>query len=265
MADDLVDTAATTEEAKRQLGFLFDFVDVAYETKDVCDTKRRQAVVDKFPKTARSALMLLPTKYLQKEPILNLLKGLESDLAFQQDLSFTWPIRNDEDLAVYASQVASTVAELCLELVFYHDNVISDKPHCRYLVDAAVRMGIALQYTNIARDISVDAQLGRVYIPTSWLNEVDLSPEDVLDQPSGVKIEDLRQKLLEKAARLYSVSRGAIEELPASARGPMRVAVESYMEIGRVLREKNYAIRAGKATVPKLRRLRVAWKALNQG
>jgi 15-cis-phytoene synthase/lycopene beta-cyclase len=45
----------------------------------------------------------------------------------------------------------------------------------------------------------------------------------------------------------------------------MRVAVESYMEIGRVLREDGYTVKEGKATVPKMRRMRVAWNALNEG
>jgi 15-cis-phytoene synthase/lycopene beta-cyclase len=44
----------------------------------------------------------------------------------------------------------------------------------------------------------------------------------------------------------------------------MRVAVESYMEIGRILMENKYKVRAGGATVPKLRRLKVAWQALSR-
>ena len=44
----------------------------------------------------------------------------------------------------------------------------------------------------------------------------------------------------------------------------MRVAVESYMEIGRVLRQEDYEVKAGRATVPKLKRVRVAWQALNR-
>ncbi|EHK97460.1 putative Bifunctional lycopene cyclase/phytoene synthase [Glarea lozoyensis 74030] len=44
----------------------------------------------------------------------------------------------------------------------------------------------------------------------------------------------------------------------------MRVAVECYMEIGRVLRGKGYVVKRGRATVPILRRLRVAWGALGE-
>ena len=125
-------------------------------------------------------------------------------------------------------------------------------------------MGIALQYVNIARDISVDASNGRVYLPTSWLKEQGLKPEDILKDPHSTRAEMLRQRLLDSAMAIYHESRGAIEELPSEARGPMRVAVESYVEIGRVLREPGYELKAGRATVPKLRRIQVAWKASNK-
>ena len=59
-------------------------------------------------------------------------------------------------------------------------------------------------------------------------------------------------------------AKDAIEELPDEARGPMRVAVESYMEIGRVIREEGFRVREGRATVPKRRRIMVAWKALRK-
>lgn len=124
-------------------------------------------------------------------------------------------------------------------------------------------MGIALQYVNISRDISVDASNGRVYIPTTWLKEEGLTPEDIIKTPTSSNAENLRQRLLNKAFEIYHEAKEAIEQLPAEARGPMRVAVESYVEIGRVLRQPGYKVKAGRATVPKMRRLRVAWSALS--
>jgi 15-cis-phytoene synthase/lycopene beta-cyclase len=178
-----------------------------------------------------------------------------------------FPIRDEPDLELYASRVAGTVAELCLELVFQHSSSkdkISQKDW-QNMISAGGRMGIALQYVNIARDVTTDAAIGRVYLPTSWLEEEELSPQDVVKKPTGVGIERLRTRLLGKAFILYEEARGAMTHLPSEARAPMRVAVESYMEIGRVLSEKDYKTKAGRATVPKLRRIRVAWKALKEG
>ncbi|RAL68306.1 hypothetical protein DID88_007036 [Monilinia fructigena] len=126
-------------------------------------------------------------------------------------------------------------------------------------------MGIALQYINICRDVTVDAAIGRVYIPSSWLEEENLKPQQIVENPTGPTIDKLRGRLLEKAFGIYREARPAIEQIPEDARVSMRVVVESYMEIGRVMKERVYKVTQGKATVPKLRRIAVAWKALSQG
>lgn len=77
------------------------------------------------------------------------------------------------------------------------------------------------------------------------------------------RIEKLRLHLLDRAFSLYEKSRGAIEELPKPARASMRVAVESYMQIGRELKTPGYQVKAGRATVPAWKRVVVAWTALS--
>jgi 15-cis-phytoene synthase/lycopene beta-cyclase len=98
----------------------------------------------------------------------------------------------------------------------------------------------------------------------NWLSEVGLSYDDVLKKPNQAQIETLREHLLNDAFSLYETVKDAIEHLPIEARGPIRVAVESYMEIGRVLRQDGFVVKAGRATVPKSRRVMVAWRTLNQ-
>ena len=125
-------------------------------------------------------------------------------------------------------------------------------------------MGSGLQLVKIARDITTDAQMRRCYIPTDWLFDKGLTPADIIEDPTRQEAEDFRQEVLDRAMELYGQVKPAIEELPVEARGPMRVAVESYMEIGRVLREPGYQVQRGRATVPKWRRVRVAWRALRE-
>ena len=174
-----------------------------------------------------------------------------------------FPIIDLETLHVYGSRVAGTVADLILELVYHHTtSVVTESPQREKTMQAGLAMGIALQTVNIARDITVDAANGRVYIPKSWLAESDLRTEDVIKAPDSSKIESLRHRLLDDATQMYKEARPYLKTLPPEARGPMRVAVESYLEIGRVLRQPGYKVKAGRATVPKLRRVRVAWGAL---
>lgn len=264
VADDLVDEASSTEEARHWIAKLNDYLDISYGKHPLIKPQQMAEFVGStFPTSAQQTLKLLPTSYLSPEPFYDLTKGFETDLHFSSPNN-PFPIKDESALRIYGSRVAGTVAESCLELVFHHTKANVQQSLRREIVQAGGRMGIALQYVNIARDISVDASNGRVYLPTAWLKEESLVPEDIIKDPTSSKAEALRQRLLDSAFVIYDEAKGAIEQLPMEARGPMRVAVESYVEIGRVLREPGYSIKAGRATVPKSRRLRVAWHALNK-
>ena len=264
VADDLVDNAASMPEAYNWIHQLTQFLDIAYSTRSPEKSVSRETfIIETFPPDIRAALLLLPTFYLSPTPLYDLVRGFETDLHFSSSTN-PFPIKDEPTLEVYGSRVAGTVAESCIELVYYHTTAVTPEKLRQQIVHAGARMGIALQYVNIARDIAVDALNSRVYLPTSWLEGENMSPGDILKDPTSSKAEALRQRLLDSAFDIYAKAKGAIEELPLEARGPMRVAVESYVEIGRVLRRPGYRVKAGRATVPKLRRLRVAWKALNQ-
>ena len=263
VADDLVDEAKSVDEAKDWIAKLNEYLDISYSHGSSAKLFLRDTyITSTFPLSAQAALLLLPTHYLSPRPLYDLLKGFEIDLQFSSSKPF--PIIDLPTLQLYGARVAGTVAESCLELVFYHTTKRMEDSQRKCIVQAGGRMGIALQYVNIARDISVDASNGRVYLPNTWLEEEGLGPQDILKDSTSANAEALRQRLLDSAMEIYDEAKGAIEELPQEARGPMRVAVESYVEIGRVLRKPGYKVKAGRATVPKLRRLMVAWKALNQ-
>ncbi|KAH7254832.1 Squalene/phytoene synthase-domain-containing protein, partial [Fusarium solani] len=258
-ADDLVDEATSVDEAKVWIDRLERFLQLAFGQKSSA-SELDDYVREQFPEPIQQALLQLPTDYLPSQPLHDLLKGFETDLLF----ATSFPIATTENLDLYASRVAGTVAELCNCLILWHYSPdISEESRSR-IVNGGVQMGIALQYVNMARDIAVDAGIGRVYIPSTWLSELGLGPQYVVQAPSGSSVESLRRRLLDRAFAKYEFARGAIDELPPEVRGPIRVAVESYMEIGRVLREPGYSVRAGKATVPLWRRIRVAWSALSQ-
>lgn len=260
VADDLVDDATTATEAREWIARLNKFLDIAYS-----GPRSRPALIklvhEQFPANTRSALIQLPTEKLSRQPLQDLLLGFDTDLAFDKTSS---PIQNEDDLKLYAERVAGTVAQMCIELIFRTYDSSLSKAEQRKVENAGNLMGVALQYVNIARDIAVDAKISRVYLPATWLAEAGLSQELVLKEPSGPRVESIRNRLLDNAFKLYNESKHSIEQLPSEAAGPIRVAVESYMEIGRTLRKEGYVVKAGRATVPKWRRLLVAWQTLNQ-
>lgn len=264
MADDLVDNASSVSEARHWIHQLTEYLNIAYpgsHTNVANHPNIRAFVENTFPEPVQSSLLLLPTAHLSPAPLFGLLEGFKTDLKFSASSS-TFPINDVSDLNTYAARVAGTVAELCVELVYQHTTPQVANALRERLISAGGRMGIALQYVNVARDITVDARMGRVYIPSSWLKEEGLGPDEIVKAPESRALELLRRNLLNEAMRIYNEARDAIEELPYEVRGPLRVAVESYMEIGRVLLEKGFSIQAGRATVPKLRRLKVAYYAL---
>lgn len=264
VADDLIDDAPNSKEAQEWINRFTAFLDAVYAKKPSPDRIRDSLLF--FPAEARSILELLPVDRLPAKPLYELLEGFKIDLRFSSEDHN--PIKTSADLKRYATCVAATIGELCLSLVYYHDpersgTDVDTRERC---VAAGARMGRALQYTNITRDVTTDAQVGRCYIPAEWLRNGSL------EKTSDKEIIEFRRRILDMAFSIYAEERDAIEELPAYARDGIRVAVESYMEIARVLDQRirfgenlDFAGggKKGRASVPKLRRLIVGWRAMS--
>lgn len=262
IADDLIDNAKDAAEAEYWVARFTDYLNDHGPSKLI----HGYGHTDEFPEYTHSTLRLLPSAYIPSEPLFALMEGFRMDIEYPKG---NFPIKLDKDLQLYASRVAGTVAEMCLHLVYHHHQELVDDTTRRRCLAAGGRMGIALQYTNIARDILTDAADGRVYIPTAWLEELDLSPQDIVRAKGRLpEASQLRRRLLDAAMKIYGEARIAIEELPTEVVGPMRVAVESYIEIARVLLRSGDRMefsgggKAGRATVSRARRLWVGWKAL---
>lgn len=290
VADDLIDNASSAAEAKEWVAKLKMFLDLSYGAAEkkpdgtiVRPGDKNQGaatlfVMQQFPEEAQLSLLLLPTQCLGKEPLYELLRGFEMDLAFDVSRKGAeGPIKSDADLDIYSARVAGTVALSCIQLALFHHGppAGTETEVQKRLMVAGHDMGIALQYINIARDLLVDARLGRSYVPPAWLKKEKLTPDSFVagllkhgtdgSDDGGFfakKIVVIQGRLLDRAFELYWSNVGMIEKLPIEARGGMRVAVESYVQIGRTLREAKPRMKEGKATVPAWKRVMVAWKAL---
>jgi 15-cis-phytoene synthase/lycopene beta-cyclase len=274
MADDLIDDATTQQEMKTWVSKLYRYLDFFYKRDLQTGKTSRRAHVDEFklnafidcefPPSAKSALKLLPTDILPGNPLYLLIDGFKMDAQFKTEKNQDrFPIKAEQDLINYSLCVAGTIGELCVSLIVHQCGSACTPSQLDAMLDASRQMGVALQYVNIARDIQVDAKLGRVYLPVSWLKEVYLTPEMIIRDPLCKETFVFRERLLDEAFRLWNYARPLMNGLPDGGRGPMVVAVENYMEIGRVLRTNRGQVRTvGKATVPVSRRLWVSIKAL---
>ena len=108
----------------------------------------------------------------------------------------------------------------------------------------AIDLGIAMQMTNIARDVLEDAKMGRRYIPASWIGNI--SPEDIV---SAVKKNDNKKydtisqgikKLLTLADKYYISGTMGFRYLPFKTRMAISIASGVYRQIGIQLKRNNY-------------------------
>lgn len=100
------------------------------------------------------------------DPFFELIRGMEMDLQKNRYLTF-------QDLQQYCYNVASTVGLMCIEIFGYKHKSTQD---------FAVNLGIALQLTNILRDIKKDAQNGRIYLPQEDLKRFGYSEKELLNE-----------------------------------------------------------------------------------
>ncbi len=98
------------------------------------------------------------------DPFFELIKGMEMDLQKDRYKSF-------DDLQLYCYRVASTVGLMCIEIFGYNH------PSTKQF---AIDLGIALQMTNILRDIGKDAKNGRIYLPQEDLNKFNYTEDEIM-------------------------------------------------------------------------------------
>jgi phytoene synthase len=165
---------------------------------------------------------------------------------------FAWDAQNRryedfEALQDYAARVAGTVGAMMAVLMGVHTPAA---------IARACDLGIAMQLTNIARDIGEDARAGRLYLPLAWLRAEGIDPDLWLQNPVfSPAIGRITQRLLEAADFLYARAIPGIAHLPMACRPGIRAAGLIYAEIGRVLACKGYDSVTWRAHVPARRKI----------
>jgi len=117
------------------------------------------------------------------DPFFELLKGMEMDLQKKRYLTF-------EDLKLYCYRVASTVGLMCIEIFGYKHKSAKD---------FAVDLGIALQLTNILRDIKKDSENGRIYIPQEEISKFNYSDDEIISHSYNDNFKNLMQYQVNRA------------------------------------------------------------------
>jgi 15-cis-phytoene synthase len=126
------------------------------------------------------------------------------------------------------------------------------------VVARACELGIAMQLTNIARDVGEDARAGRLYLPTSWMEEAGLDPEVWLADPQfDRRIGEVVKRVLAVADTFYRRSIAGIGALPLSCRPGIHAARLIYAEIGREVERQGLDSVSCRAVVTTSRKIRL--------
>lgn len=136
------------------------------------------------------------------------------------------------DLRGYCARVASAVGVMMCVLMRVRD------------ADALARacdLGVAMQLTNIARDVGEDARMGRIYLPLDWFRAEGIASQAFLANPEAApEIKSMVQRLLKDAAHLYRRSEAGIAALPANARTGIFAARYIYAAIGSAVQRNGF-------------------------
>lgn len=114
----------------------------------------------------------------------------------------------------------------------------------------ACELGVAMQLTNIARDVGEDARLGRVYLPLDRMRAAGLDPDMFLADPRfDQRVGGVVREVLDAAELLYERGSLGIAALPVGCRSAIRAAGHLYAEIGREVARRGFDSVSGRAVV----------------
>lgn len=158
-----------------------------------------------------------------------------------------------EDLLLYCHRVAGVVGlMMCHVFGLSRDEALVNAAH----------LGIAMQLTNICRDVQEDWSLGRLYLPRNMLDAAGAAP--LPQQVSGpfpqdaatvAAMQSVMRSLLAEADRYYASAAHGISALPFRAGLAVRAAGTLYQAIGVLVAERRYDPRRGRAVVPLKKKL----------
>ncbi|MBT5387247.1 MAG: phytoene/squalene synthase family protein [Porticoccaceae bacterium] len=125
----------------------------------------------------------------------------------------------------------------------------------------AIDLGVAMQLTNIARDVLEDATMGRRYLPASWVN---LAPAEIAEAgiESRQPVSRAVEQLLDLAEEYYRSALLGIHLLPFRSRFAITVALRVYRQIGFLLRRRNLHWWLGRVFVGKPEKVLVSLRSL---
>lgn len=155
-----------------------------------------------------------------------LLEGVKTDLQKTRYNSFN-------ELYDYSYKVASVVGLMTSEVFGYTD---------KKALDYAVDLGIAMQLTNILRDIGEDLRRNRIYLPADELQSFGIRHQSLMNMENTPEFREFMSFQIDRARRYYAEAGKGISMLESDSRLPVLLARENYSRILDKIEENNYNV-----------------------
>ena len=141
-------------------------------------------------------------------------------------------IQSEKDLVEYSYQVAGTVGLMMQPLI-----LVKNKEANKHAVD----LGIAMQLTNIARDIYEDAIMNRVYLPKAWLGDTSIEQLKSSLHEIQPQMSEILRKLINLSEIYYQNGFSGMKYIPLKTRLAIFFAAKIYRAIGIKIKNNNYS------------------------
>lgn len=190
---------------------------------------------------------------LDAKPFYEMLAGQKLDASFRQP-------RNEEELLHYCYLVAGTVGLMLSPLLSSPGGVASGD----YLRTIAIELRIAMQLTNILRDIGTDYRQNRIYIPLDLMQKYSLTDSRLADAKPDAAFVALWEYLAREAEQRYSLVRDNIRIFDHEGRLPVLLALEYYSKILGRVRKAGYRVADRRIYVPDWQKLIIYMRTRSQ-
>jgi phytoene synthase len=176
---------------------------------------------------------------IPREAALDLIKGVLMDTHKVRYSTF-------EELYVYCYRVASTVGLMSSEILGYSD---------RKALQHAEALGVAMQMTNILRDVREDAERGRIYLPMEDLAKFGITEEQIFDGRCDESFRNMMRFQIRRARELYAEGEKGISYLERDTRFTVLFASRIYARILDEIEALSYDVFSGRAHTTKRQKI----------
>lgn len=180
------------------------------------------------------------------EYLFAVIKGVEMDL-------YPTEISTFADLERYCYHVAGAVGLCCIHVWGFHDD---------RAIPLASDCGLALQLTNILRDLGEDIDLGRVYLPREDLDRFRYSPDDLKNKVVNESFSQMMQFQTKRARQYYEKSEQLFDYLEPAGKPILRAMIDIYGGLLTRIEQRGFDVFSQRVSLPKWKKLWFAVRAM---